>query len=98
MGYVVGHKVAPPDGTVVVWRISGRVEREVAVAMAGGRGRALDSSPDGPTVVLTLDPDTFWRLSCGRTTAEEVLAAGDVAVSGDAALGRRVLEAMAITP
>lgn len=98
MGYVVGRKVGPSDGTVVVWRISGRIEREVVVVMEGGRGTVLAAPPPEPTVVLTLDPDTFWRLSCGRTTADEALAVGDVALSGDAALGRRVLEAMAVTP
>ena len=98
MGYVVGRKVAPPDGTVVVWRIGGRVGRELVVVMEGGRGTTPSSTPAGPTVVLTLDPDTFWRLSCGRTTAGEVLATGDVAVTGDATLGRRVLEAMVVTP
>ena len=98
MGYVVGRKVAPPDGTVVVWRICGRVEREVGVVMEGGRGTTLSSSPADPSVVLTLDPDTFWRLSCGRTTAEEVLARGDVTVTGDTTLGRRVLVAMVVTP
>ncbi len=97
MGYVVGRKVAPPEGTAVVWRITGRFGREVAVLMEGGRGTVRASAPAAPAVVLTLGPDAFRRLSCGRTTANEALAAGDVELGGDVTLGRRVLDAMAVT-
>ena len=37
MGYVVGRNVAPPDGTAVVWRLTGPLERQVAVVMEGAR-------------------------------------------------------------
>ncbi|MGH9090294.1 MAG: maleylpyruvate isomerase N-terminal domain-containing protein [Acidimicrobiales bacterium] len=104
MPFVVGRKVAPPDGTVVMWRVGGRdgrdgrAARQVVVVTEGGRGRALDAAPPEPTVVLSMGSTTFWRLACGRTTATAALAAGEVAVAGDAGLGGRVLEAMAVTP
>lgn len=98
MGFVVGRKVSPPDGTTVVWRIEGRVERDVAVVTDGGRGREPAAVPAEPTVLLTLGPDTFWRLACGRTSATAALEAGEVAVAGDVPLGHRVLGAMAVTP
>jgi uncharacterized protein (TIGR03083 family) len=98
MAYVVGRKVAPPEGTTVVWRIAGRSDREVAVVMEGGRGRSPASPPGEPSVLLDLDTDTFWRLACGRTTAMEVAEQGAVTASGDTELGRRILEAMAVTP
>lgn len=98
MPYVVGRKVAPPEGTTVVWRIGGRTERQVAVVVEGGRGREPASTPSEPTVLFALDTDTFWRLACGRTTAAEAVEGGAVTVSGDTMLGRRILEAMAVTP
>lgn len=98
MGYVVGRKVAPPDGTAVVWHLDGSGAREVAVVVDGGRGRVPAAVPAEPTVALSLSTTTFWRLACGRTSAEEVLGGGEVTTTGDLPLGRRVLEAMAVTP
>ena len=37
---------------------------------------------------------TYWRLGCGRTTADAALADGAVTVTDDVELGRRVLDAM----
>jgi hypothetical protein len=45
-------------------------------------------------VTLALSGLDFLRLGCGRATAEQVDAAGGVAMEGDAAVGRRVLGAM----
>jgi hypothetical protein len=98
MAYVVGRRVAPPDGTVVVWRLTGPAGRQVAVEMAAGRGRTPGSVPAEPAVALTMGTDVFWRLACGRVPAAGMLAAGEVAVAGDLPLGRRVLEAMRVTP
>lgn len=98
MGFVVGRRVAPPDGTVVVWRLSGRVERDVVVVAEGGRGRAAAEAPADPSVLLSMGPDEFWRLACGRVDADTVLGDGSVTVDGDVELGRRVLGAMAVTP
>jgi len=95
MGYVVGRKVAPPEGTSVCWVVEGPVPVSLALGMTEGRARPLDRAPVTPTVRFDLDGADFWRLGCGRTTADEVLSAGSVRVRGDADLGRRVLEAMA---
>lgn len=96
--YVVGRKVAPPDGTTVVWDLAGPVPAgmgpSVAVGMAGGRARALDPVPADPTVRLSMDADVLCRLGCGRLGPSSALDGGQVAVAGDADLGRRILEAM----
>jgi hypothetical protein len=86
--------VAPPEGTSVCWVVDGPVPISLALAMSEGRARPLERAPTTPTVRFDIDDDAFWRLGCGRTTADQVLSAGSVRVSGDAALGRRVLEAM----
>ncbi|HVC67518.1 MAG TPA: maleylpyruvate isomerase family mycothiol-dependent enzyme [Acidimicrobiales bacterium] len=96
MAYVVGKRVAPPDGTAVRFEVAGALGRRVPVVMDGGRAAvAPDGGPDDPTVALVTDQETFWRLGFGRVDADAVLASGQVRVDGDAVLGRRVLESMA---
>jgi len=94
LGFVLGRQVKPPEGTSVVWEVTGPLARTVSVAIEGGRGRALESPPSVPGVVLTLDAETFWRLGCGRIDPVEALADGSVALAGDEALGRAVVAAM----
>jgi uncharacterized protein (TIGR03083 family) len=98
MPFVVGKRVAPPDGTVVRWDVSGPLPRTVTVKVEGGRG-GLDSSTPGPnpTVSFVLPADAFWRFGCGRVTADDGTMTA-VELDGDAALGRQVLEAMAFAP
>jgi len=93
LGYVVGKKAGAPDGTTVVWDVAGPLPRRPAVAVVDGRARPADP-PDDPTVAFATDAGTYWRLGCGRTTAEAALADGAVVVTGDADLGRRILEGM----
>ena len=95
MGYVVGKKVAPPEGASIVWEVTGPVPTSVALTVSGGRARPAGRAPDHPTARFDLDDETFWRLGCGRVRADEVLSSGEVRVTGDADLGRRVLDAMA---
>jgi len=47
-----------------------------------------------PTVTLSLSSIDFVRLGCGRASAAQVEGAGGLALSGDAAVGRAVLDAM----
>ncbi len=94
MSFVVGKKVAPPEGSVVVFSLSGPLAREVVVAIVDGRGRMLDAAPAEPSVVLHMSTETFARLGCGRIDPAATVAAGDVTFDGDAALGQRVVDAM----
>jgi len=66
LGYVVGRKVAPPDGTVVVLAVDGPMGAVVSLSMEGGRARRLESAPDTPTATISFDQRAFWELSCGR--------------------------------
>ena len=45
-------------------------------------------------MTLALTSGDFVRLGCGRVSAGELEAAGGVVVAGDAALGKKILEAM----
>lgn len=91
-GYVVGKKVAPADGTVVVIECTAPLARTIAVAVDGGRARVLDAAPADPTVRLTIPGETYARVACGRADPATVLAAGSVVIDGDAAIGRRIVE------
>ena len=63
------------------------------IAVEGGRARPVGNDVD-PVVNLSLSSIDFTRLGCGRASAAQVEAAGGVEMTGDAAVGRRVLGAM----
>jgi uncharacterized protein (TIGR03083 family) len=87
--FVVGKKVAPPEGTTVVFDVEGI--GKTAVEMRSPRASAIEP-PDEPTVRLSMDLETFNRLCCGRGDNAEVSKA--VRIDGDEALGRNVLASM----
>jgi uncharacterized protein (TIGR03083 family) len=95
MPYVVGKRVAPPDGTSVHFAVTGVLGRQIVVSVRGGRASLSPPSADGPTVSLTMDQDVFWRRCYGRLGTEESLPGGPVVIEGDVDLGRRVLAGLA---
>jgi uncharacterized protein (TIGR03083 family) len=88
--YVVGKRVAAADGSKVVFRIGGL--DPVAVQMAGGRG-SLAADASGATAGLAIPVTTFAALAGGRSDAPD-----DARITGDEALGRRVLGSMGLMP
>jgi uncharacterized protein (TIGR03083 family) len=95
MPFVVGKKAACKAGTTVRFDIAGPRDdaRVFTVGVEGSRARVVDGDVV-PTVTLSLSSIDFLRLGCGRATAEQVDAAGGIAMEGDADVGRRVLAAM----
>jgi uncharacterized protein (TIGR03083 family) len=91
MPYVVGKKAGAPDGSSVVFELSGPLARSVAIGVEG-RARLLDAAPDEPTVRIVTDVETFTRLAVGRLDPVATLATGSVRCSGDEGLGSRVVE------
>ncbi len=91
-GFVVGKKVAPPEGASVLVSLAPPLAGSFGVVMAGGR--AQPAVVDEPTVQVRTDGETWLRLSTGRIGAD----AAEVAFDGDASLGRAVLEQLSITP
>jgi uncharacterized protein (TIGR03083 family) len=90
MGYVVGKKVKPPDGTTVMFTLDGPLARPLALGVEGGRAFELETPPPDPTVTLTMSDETLHRLGCGRIDP----IAADVVIAGDDALGRRIVGEM----
>jgi uncharacterized protein (TIGR03083 family) len=96
MPYVVGKKVAPPDGTSVLFAVTGVLGRRIVVSVHGGRASpSAGPLADAPTASLTMDQDVFWRRCYGRLGTEESLPGGPVVIEGDVDLGRRVLAGLA---
>jgi len=95
MPYVLGKRVAPLPGTIVVWEVRDPVAITLA-ARVGDDGRAVpvDPPPADADAWLHMDTETFALLCAGRRDA----AAVDVSVRGDEALAQRVLAAMPLTP
>jgi uncharacterized protein (TIGR03083 family) len=88
--YVVGKRAAAPDGSKAVFRIGAR--DPVAVQVAGGRG-SLAGDAGGATVSLAIPVTTFAALAGGRSDVPD-----DARITGDEALGRRVLGSMGLMP
>jgi len=89
--FVVGKRAAAPEGSSVVFRIGGVTP--VGVAVVEGRGRLVDELPHSPTVELRMPATTFVALVGGRSDAPD-----DVEITGDTALGERVVGAMGFMP
>ena len=96
--YVVGKKVAPPDGTVVRWDVKSDdgTTRSLSARVDAGRAQMAEPAPFDPAVTVGLDTSTYWRLGCGRLGPDEALASGSLRLKGDEGLGRRVVGAMNI--
>jgi hypothetical protein len=92
IGYVVGKQVAPPDGTTVVVTTTAPLARTVVVTVAGGRAVTGGPMPDAPTVRITAPGEVWARIACGRGDVAAELAAGTFGFTGDADLGRRIVE------
>ena len=92
--YVVGKKVAPPDGTVVVFDVVGSRPMTIAVGVDGGRAKPLPTPPEDATVTLSMDAQTLACLGLGRWDPSAALDDRQVTITGDAKLGRSIVEQM----
>jgi uncharacterized protein (TIGR03083 family) len=97
LGRVVARGARVQPGRTVVFDVRGPVSftDAVEVSTVDGKARGTVVGADGhPDVRIVLGTDAFMRRSSGRWPVE----ATPVSLDGDADLGRRVLEAMAVTP
>lgn len=90
--FMVAKRAGAPVGSVVRLEVDGH-EPVTAVVGEDGRGRT-GTTADEAAATLAMDRETFVLLAGGRRDA----APGSVRVSGDTALGDRVLASMAVTP
>jgi uncharacterized protein (TIGR03083 family) len=94
LGYVVGKRAAAPEGSSVTFELTGPLPRSLHVVVAG-RARVVDALPAPAGVTVRMGSDLFGRLACGRVDPAIVL--GEVQLSGDEELGRRIVDSLAFT-
>jgi uncharacterized protein (TIGR03083 family) len=87
MGYVVGKLGKAPEGSRVAIELTGPMARTIRVAVDGRAQVVDDFGGSGPTTTIRLDGLLFTRLAGGRTDNTD-----GVEVSGDTAVGSRVIE------
>ena len=93
LGLVVAKRVGAEPGTTVVLAIAGSEPIAFAVNEQR-RGERLTEIPADPTVGLAMDREAFILLAGGRRSPEP----GAIAITGDAALGQKVVDTLAVTP
>jgi uncharacterized protein (TIGR03083 family) len=87
---VVGKRGRAPDGSVVRIDITGPIVRTFHIATNGGKAAHIQVSADTKTTcTISLDSNTYVALACGR----QFFVSGDdrVSISGDTALGERIM-------
>jgi uncharacterized protein (TIGR03083 family) len=94
MPMIVGKRVSPPEGALVEIAVTGPAARVVAIQIENGRARLTDSGTGEPIMRLELDGDSFVRLGTGRGDPDAILAAPDVEISGDQAMGETLARSM----
>jgi uncharacterized protein (TIGR03083 family) len=95
LGYIVGKKIGVPDGTGIVFRLTGPLERDLSVVV-DGRAKVVDHVAN-PDVVLTTDTVTFIQLACGRIDPQTQIDSGKVSWTGSAELGERAARSLRFT-
>jgi uncharacterized protein (TIGR03083 family) len=88
LGFVVGKRAAAPAGSTVRFELTGPMARRVDIEV-GDRARIVDSLTGDPDVTLTVPGHYFTRLAGGRGADPR-----RVEISGDAALGERVVASL----
>ena len=94
LGYIIGKRGRAPDGSSVLIRLTGPVERDLHVVV-DGRARVVDALDGEPTASLDLSSSLFLRLAGGREDAQDAL--GRIGLGGDQALGRQLATNLAYT-
>jgi len=87
LSYIVGKKVGMPDGSSIVFDLSGPIAARYALAV-DGRAKRVEHL-DNPDVKVSTDSTTFIQLACGRIDPQGPIDAGVITWSGDAELGER---------
>ncbi len=95
LGYIVGKKIGLPDGTSIVFHLTGPLRRDLSVQV-DGRAKVVDQIAN-PDVELTTDMLTFMQLACGRLDPQAQIDAGTITWTGDPVLGDRAARNLRFT-
>jgi uncharacterized protein (TIGR03083 family) len=95
IGYIVGKKIGLPDGTSIVFHLTGPLRHDIAVVV-DGRARQV-ATVASPTVELTTDSTTFIQLAAGRIDPQEQIDTGKLSWTGDSELGDKAARSLRFT-
>ncbi|OBI20864.1 hypothetical protein A5712_17255 [Mycobacterium sp. E2327] len=90
IGYVVGKRGKAPDGSRILFELTGPVARDIRVSVDGRAQLVEDFGGQQPTATIRLDGLQFTRLSGGRPMCPARVQ--DVALCGDKELAAQVVE------
>lgn len=90
MGYVVGKRAKAPDGSRILFELTGPVARSIRVDVNGRAQVVGDFGGQDPTVTIRLDGLQFTRLSGGRPMSPA--RAQDIELGGDKDVAAQVVE------
>jgi len=94
LGYIIGKRGRAPDGSSVLIRLTGPIERDLQV-VTSGRAKVVDALPSDPTATIALSSSLFMRLAGGREDAEAALSR--MTLGGDVGLARQLATHLAFT-
>lgn len=98
LGFIVGKKVGAPPGTRVTIVLTGDLDKTMHVAVSGdGRAAVVAALDRAADVTITIDAFAFLRLAGGRREPAAELASGRIVLTGDVALGERIVGALPYT-
>ncbi len=90
MGYVVGKLAKAPEGSRVLFELTGPVPREILVSVDGRAQLVDDFGGAEPTAAIRVDALQFTRLAGGRPLCPA--RSQDIALTGDQDAAGRVVE------
>ncbi len=94
LGYIIGKRGRAPDGSSVLIRLTGPIERDLRVIVEG-RARVTDELDGDPTATITLSSSLFLRLAGGRQ--DPGTSTGEIRLDGDIELARQLASNLAFT-
>lgn len=94
LGFIVGKRAGAPSGSRVTFELTGGVSRALHVAV-DDRASVVDELDRPATTTLRMPAGLFIRLAGGRVDPAAHL--DEIAIEGDAELGRRVATSLAYT-
>ncbi|HTX95997.1 MAG TPA: maleylpyruvate isomerase family mycothiol-dependent enzyme [Mycobacterium sp.] len=90
MGYIVGKRGKAPDGSRVLFELTGPLSRTIRVSVDGKAQLVDDFAGDEPTATIRMDGLQFTRLAGGRPVS--AARSQDIDLGGDKEVAARVVE------
>ncbi len=95
LGYIVGKRIGLPDGSSIVFHLTGPITRDLPVVV-DGRAKVV-AHVDSPDVEVTADFLTFMQLACGRIDPQAQIDAAKITWTGNAEFGDRAARNLRFT-